>query len=217
MKNLRTIISTLSLVLLTAIVSCSGNDNNEFASNTPSVSKDDSKVMSRLSGDELTKSLSEDSDFRVLSDMISFFENMPNKENYVKNFDKSTLEAQKDDSYFISLSGYSQEEVTNAKTKVNTHMDHILKRFPELREYNATDLNVIIENASNMYYDTLNLGSKIKCSTCGKIGRAKMIFYTATGAVTCSPGGLFGSWACGVAGFALAGYEALGCLEDCQK
>lgn len=151
---------------------------------------------------------------------------MPKKENFVTNFDKETLEPQENDDYFISLSGYTQQEVTIAKNKVSNHTQQIFLKFPQLKEYNESDLQNIVEIADNLYNDSVYLNSKVKCSTCVKIGRTKMAFYTLTGAATCGSvggalggplGALYGGWACGSLGFALAGYEALACLEDCQK
>lgn len=218
MKKLKTVVTSMMLMLFSfaIIISCNENDATEMSHNNPAA-ENSPKTMARMSEENLSIALSEDVDFRALSDMIVFFEKMPDKENFVANFNKETLESQENDDYFISLSGYTQQDVTNAKTKVINHTEQMFLKFPQLKEYNQTDLYNIIESASDLYYNSLNLGSKIKCSTCGKIGRAKMIFYTATGAATCSVGGFYAAWACGVAGFALAGYEALGCLEDCQK
>ena len=115
-----------------------------------------------------------------------FFEQMPNKENFVANFNRETLEVQENDDYFISLSGYTQKEVTDAKVKVLNHSEQMFLKFPQLKEYNQTDLYNIIESASDIYYTNISLGSKVKCSTCAKLGRAKMVFYTATGAATCA-------------------------------
>lgn len=222
MKNFKTLLTTTTVVLflLTTIVSCSENDSSELTQNTTTAISD-SKTMARISDKDLPTALSEDVDFRALSDMIVFFEEMPNKQNFVANFNRETLESQEDDAYFISLSGYTQQEVTDAKVKLNHHSEQIYSKFPQLYEYNQTDLYNIIESASDLYYNSINLGSKVKCSTCSKLGRAKMIFYTATGAATCAsvagPFALYAGWACGAAGFAVAGYEALACLEDCQK
>lgn len=221
MKNTKLkIITTLLLILsLTFNISCSRGESNEIEKN--SLSGPENNMMARLSDNDLISALSEDEDFRALSDMIAFFDNMPNKENYLQKFDKETLEAQEDDTYFISISGYSASEVENARVSVNEHMRAIYSKFPQLTEYNEEELYVVIESASNIYYDSFGTLNKIKCSTCAKIGRAKMVFYTATGAATCGalggPFALYTGWACGVAGFATAGYETLGCLEDCQK
>lgn len=222
MKKIKILLTAVTVVLfsLSTVVSCSENDSSELIKNSTSATGD-SKTMARISDENLPSALSEDADFRALSDMIVFFEEMPNKQNFVANFNRETLESQKDDAYFMSLSGYTQQEVTAAKIKLNHHSEQMFSKFPQLYEYNQTDLYNIIERASDLYYNNMNLGSKVKCSTCSKLGRAKMVFYTATGAATCAsvagPFALFAGWACGTAGFAVAGYEALACLEDCQK
>ncbi len=189
--------------------------------NNTLIPRGDFKSVLKISNEDLGTSLSKDKDFRALSDMISFFEQMPNKTNFVANFKKETLEAQKNDDYFISLSGYTQQDVADAKAKVLNHTEHLFLKYPQLKDYSETELYSVIEKASDLYDATSNINGKVKCSTCAKIGRTKMLFYTATGAAICGAAGgpfaLYTGWFCATTGFALAGYEALACLEDCQK
>jgi len=58
------------LFSLTTIISCNENDSGEFNQSNSSVSKDDSKIMAKMSDEILSIALSEDADFRALSDMI---------------------------------------------------------------------------------------------------------------------------------------------------
>jgi hypothetical protein len=73
MKNTKLkIITTLLLILsLTFNISCSRGESNEIEKN--SLSGPENNMMARLSDNDLISALSEDEDFRALSDMIAFF------------------------------------------------------------------------------------------------------------------------------------------------
>lgn len=73
MRKLKTVLASITLMLFSlTITSCNENDRTEIDKNN-SLIKSDVQMMSRMNDENLSIALSEDADFRALSDMIVFF------------------------------------------------------------------------------------------------------------------------------------------------
>ncbi|WP_027388551.1 hypothetical protein [Chryseobacterium gregarium] len=213
----------LSCALSVFLTNSCGSDNELLETHNESLSKSNSQngtsaKFTHLTEEELVKKLSTDQDFINYGNTIfSLFENMPHKDNFRINFNKSQFEEEKE-SYFLEVTGYSDNEVSTSLDKMNSLLAILYDRYPQL-QYDGSNqefIENVIEKADLIVEQNLALAGKGSpaCQACVKKWKPRMIAATVIGGVVGgASGGFFGAWGGAVIGFVGAGWGAVDCLE----
>ncbi|KAA2222932.1 MULTISPECIES: hypothetical protein [Chryseobacterium] len=217
MKKILTVLTIVSLSLFT---SCSNNDNNvdDNLVSSKTISNNQAAKSDELTEDELVKQLSTDENFIEYGSIIfSLFENMPNKEGFRTNFNQANFESGKE-AYFVELTGYSNDEVSESLDKMNDLLATLYDKYPQLK-YNGENkefIERVIGKADFIVEENLALAGKRNpaCQACVTKWKPRMIAATVIGGVVGgASGGFFGAWGGAVIGFVGAGWGAVDCLE----
>lgn len=217
MKKLLLLVSIITFFNFTA-TSCSNDDSPLSYQDTSSESLSESNsIRKRTSQKDLEQKLANDADFIEYGDVLTgFFEMMPNRKKFLENYDEARFIAEKE-SYFIELSGYTNQEVIETLAKLDYLMANIYQKYPELK-YDGTNeayINTVIENACNIIDAKRGAASRdlAACRACVKKWKPRMIQATILGGVVGSLGGPLAAWGGAVIGFVGAGWGAVDCLE----
>ena len=119
------------------------------------------------------------------------------------------------DIFAISMAGstlFNSSFINPNKSSIGKLIHWQERPNEESKKDSQETTNIFLSNANQ-----LSLPSAIlfdPCSDCKRVGRAKMIAALVVGTVGCAGGGFYGSWACAVALFYLAGVETLACMRQ---
>ena len=199
MKNLfKTIFIALLVVL--GVYSCTRN-NEEISQNE------------NLTAEQLSLKLSSDSDFVELTNMVTVFQNISDKNSFTKKFDENRLKNE-GNRYLAEISGYSEKDIEKINNELINKISKLQKKYPQLKS-SKENYNFINEvstlSVKNIKSNSLTAKT---CADCAREGRANMVAGTLLGGLTGSAGGFFGAWAGAVAGFWAAGEVTVTCLKE---
>ena len=219
---MRKLNSIFLLTLLLISISCNRDSYglNDIKDESISIGQKPNINIRELYSQDINN-LSTDEDFIALEfELNQFFEGMPNKDDFHQNYNEATF-LSLGESYFLNLSGYSNDEVTN-KVMVITELKNTLKnRYAALRTESPENILLIIEEAwikrhQNGPLDPNNDPNVAPnpCQQCAKTWRPRMIQATVAGGIVGgATGGVFGGWGGAVLGFVSAGWGAVDCLK----
>lgn len=219
---MRKIILSLTFIISLFLTnSCSReNELNENVSNgtvEKGISTNASARFTNLSEEELAIKLSEDANFIESSNvLISFFEDMPNRENFQANYTQNNFQ-NGGEAYFIELSGYSNTDIVTKLNVLDKLFANLYDEYPQLKYdgKNQIFIESVVEKANAIVEANQANSGKIKpaCQACITKWKPRIYAATLIGGIVGSLGGWQGAWGGAVIGFAGAGWGAVDCLE----
>ncbi len=200
MKNLfKTIL--IAFIVFVGIYSCNRN-NEEIHQNE------------NLTAEQLSSKLTNDTDFIELTNMITVFQNISDKNNFIKKFDENRLKIE-GNKYLAEVSGYSVKDIEKINNELVFKVSKLQKKYPQLKS--SKENYKFINEVSALLVKNINsisLTARKTCADCAREGRANMVAGTLLGGLTGSAGGFYGAWAGAVAGFWAAGEQTVTCLKE---
>lgn len=204
----------LICITLVGVLSCRQNESNDLSFNeTGKVSTVSSAKFSNLTEKELVAQLVLDDDFITYGkSLFDFYESMPTKAIFLKDFDVSAWE-QEGIPYLAGLTGYTDSEIENRFYKIAGDLKALQDKYPQLvyDGKNEAFINNVIDEASDQLNNS-GAWAKNGCAECRKIHRprvfASAIIGGATGFLT---GGIMG----GASGAFTGLIQSLSAAGDC--
>lgn len=161
----------------------------------------------------LSSQLASDTDFIRICNLVDYLENIPNKEAFLANFDKSKL-AEFGYSYLAPITGYTEKQLNDIQGEMTPLIRNIRTRYPQILTMGQVELQNTMIQSSYIVTDREGLAGK-KCAECKREGRAQLAAGIFLGGATGSAGGFFGTWIGAVTGFWAAGEVVVSCLKNC--